>query len=336
MERILAIAADEDDYAEELAAYLSGRQDFIFRPVVFTDDDAYMRYTADRQVDMLLVSEARLKPGLTVRQPGHVCILAEDFETGEDGIPRVFKYQSADRIMRDLVNIYAGRYPAQNVSERREKNYGRMICVCSPVGGSYKSTFALALASYFSRGGRTLFLSLDPFFTVPRELKRSSDLNVTDVLYFLETYGREPAGLVERVARRYGNLDHITGVSHWFDVCDIKPENMQRLLNAIEHSGCYEHVVLDVGFIGPGCIELLSASESVYVPVGRGISGRGRIDEWKRQLGFIGRDSLISGMREMEVPFDETLAGEYTFDQLLKGRIGEFIEETEGLCYLKS
>lgn len=338
MERILAILSEEPEYSQELAAYLSSRRDFLFRPVVFTNVEAYCDYVRTHKVDMLICDEdiADYLDGDTVADA--TCILMPNtYVAEEQEYPTIFKYQSSEAVMREIIRYYTGKgkiTPA-NGKDGSENGETKIISVCSPVGGCYKSTFALALAKYYSNGGRTLFLSFDPFFTFPKEVKSPSDKNLTDILYYLQSCTRDPVSFVGRMSKKQGNLEYIGGAAHWFDITELKPNHIARLFEAIKWNKYYDSIVLDLSADNAACLEMLSSSQRILTPIGMGLKGTQKINEWKRQLGFIGRVDVLEKIREINIPRDEELAGDFSFDQLTRGRMGSFIEEMEGLQYIK-
>lgn len=335
MERILAILAEEAEYIRELASYLSSRAEFIFKPVVFTDRDSFKKYDSENHVDMLLCSPKMVEGGTEFRAE-NVCVLSECVTVSEGALfPEIFKYQSSEQIMKDIIDYYGKRKVIEAKGSKEISAGHRTICVCSPIGGSYSSTYALALADYYSRGGRTLFLSFDPFFLFPGEVKKYTDKNLTDVLYFLQIYAGSPQNFVEKISLHRGNLDYVSGVSHWFDIAEMTPGHMRALLTSLCEGDKYESIIFDIGSLGSAGIELLAGCKYVYVPMKKGVRHEATLNEWKRQLCFSGQNDIVDKVVIKNIPYDENLNGEYRFENLLKGTLGQYINETEGLGYLK-
>ncbi len=328
MERILALLVDEQEYAGELSAYLSSKSDFIFKPVIFTGSDLFLDYEENHNVDLLLCSEGFM-PELKGRaRTQNICILTEHSLVGEQTESNIiFKYQSSEEILREIMEFYSSYKSAAPENETIADK--RFICVCSPLGGSYCSTYSLALADYYSKKGHTLFISFDPFFLLPGESKKYTDKNLSDIIYFLQIYEKNPMEFIGRVANRRGNLEYVSGVSHWFDIADITPLQMRKLFTALCESDVYESIVVDMGGLGSAGIELLAGCSSIYVPIRRTSGYKRILEEWKRQLSFSGQREILQKVVERELPFDETLSGDYEFECLLDGLMGRYIKETE-------
>ncbi|MCR5322214.1 MAG: hypothetical protein K6E85_02870 [Lachnospiraceae bacterium] len=339
MKRILALLADGTGYSGELASYLSLKRDFIFKTVLFNNISELIKFAKEYTVDLLLCDE-RAESEIPA-EIENVCFLCEDcevMETSELGDPRwhrIFKYQSSEIIIKDIVDYYKGKQrKAREEIEAIEANK-RIICVCSPIGGSYASTFALALAYYLSQGGKTLFISFDPFFEYPGEDKSEAEKNLTDLMYFMEVSSKGIADFITRISVHRGSLDYVSGVSHWFDIADMPRMKMRTILEELNSSGSYENIVFDLRIMGEAGIELMAGSKEIYVLKKHGYNAAKVIDEWKRQIRFANLESILEKVKEMEIPYDEVLVGEYGFDVLLKGHLGQFIEEMEGLQYCR-
>ena len=339
MDRILAILADETDYAQELAAYLNTRKNFIFKTVLFRNPVQLKKYYGENQIDMLLCSEDAVKNNEFRIE--NICVLSEAcgagelFSSDEHGYHMIFKYQSTEAVMKEIVDYYHSRQRKEETESQPVVAKRRIICVCSPVGGSHASTFGLALAEYFSMGGRTLFISLDPFFAYPGEEKSHTDKNLSDLMYYMEVARGGIMDFVTRLAHRRGALDYISGVSHWFDIVDMSKKNLHRLIDVLNTDDTYTNIVFDMGTAGSASMELLTGCRDIYLISGKGSNALRAVNEWKRQLLFSNHADILDKTKELELPFDELLEGDYTFDSLLKGRLGRFIEETEGLQYCR-
>lgn len=333
MEKILAILAAEKEYVEGLSDYLNRREGFPYRALAFSDVQAYLDYASQNRVDLLLAEDVFLEDDREL-YAAKVCRLSGDRVTDEPERGNIFMYQASDMIFRALLQLSEPQ--GGNASRKRspvsEEGWGQLVCVCSPIGGSYRSTYSFALAKYYSQGGRTLFVSFDPFYPIPAT-DDSGLNNLTDVIFYLETDGRTPSEVIERAVRRYGNLDCIAGVDHWFDLADMNSAHMHGLLEAIRGSGRYSRAVIDVGIIGQTSLELLEACSRIDVPVTDDPGAEHKLEEWKRQIRLAGREQLIEKMHEIRVPYDEILGRGADPDRILKGRVGRFIEESEAMHY---
>lgn len=335
MKRILAIRTSDKDYAEGLAKRFGQNGNSAFEVMVFTDSGAYSEYIKGNRIDVLLCDEELFQEYKEGSGAKLVCPLSEVSivnETVCETTP-IFKYQASEKIMEEIMARFRMVIQADIPESTIEIKDKRIYSVCSPIGGSYSSTFALALAKYYSLQGKTLFITFDPFFVLPETDKDPKSRDLTDLIFYLDEKENYILGFLRDITIKQGNLECISGVSHWFDLYDMSPQSMSVLLQAVGKSPDYENIIFDVGIIGAASMEVFLTSEKIYVTENDDPGSKLKLDEWKRQLRFCDRADLLERLKEITVPKDELLKGRYSYEDLLSGRVGRFLEESEGIRY---
>ena len=333
MKKILAIRTVDREYAEELAKSFNKREDALFETLVFTDRTAYSDYIKGNKIDVLLCDEELLSECEGNHNVMLICRFSEISCAGEtvtDETP-IFKYQASEKIMEEIVTRFRNIIQPDISSVKVNTEDKRICCVCSPVGGSYCSTFALALAKYYSIKGKTLFISFDPFFTLPGIEKDPKGKDLTDVIFYLNGMQTYLPDFITNITIKEGDLECIGGVSHWFDLYDMSPKNMHDLLDAIFKSTIYESFVFDVGVIGAASMEVFLSSKRIFVTEKNDQSSILKVKEWKRQLKFCGREDVLDRVKDITVPEEENLKGIYDYEALLSGKMYRFIENVTGI-----
>ncbi|MBP5532887.1 MAG: hypothetical protein J6X68_02855 [Lachnospiraceae bacterium] len=335
MKRIMAIRTEDREYAEELAKNLNRSDEVIFQILIFTEKNAYEDYIKENRIDVLLCDEAFLDECRKDSSATVICGLSETSIANEvsEQSNLIFKYQSSDDIMKEIMKRFNLALKTDIKTGNTSVRSKNVFCVCSPVGGSYSSTFALALAAYLAKKEHTLFISFDPFFTLPGEEKNPAGKDLTDVIFYLNGMQPHLMEFLKRFTIKKGNLDCINGVSHWFDLYDMSPENMHDLVENVCGDGAYDSVVFDVGIIGAASMEVLIAAGKIFTPYKEGAGSRKKLKEWKRQLIYCGKGDLLDKTVEFSLPDDEILKGDYGFDTILSGRLGKYIEERGNSIY---
>jgi hypothetical protein len=335
MKRIMAIRTEDREYAEELAKNLNRSDEVIFQILIFTEKNAYEDYIKENRIDVLLCDEAFLPECEKDAAATVICGLSETSSANEVAEQKniIFKYQSSDDIMKEIMKRFNASLKTDNKTGDTGVRSKKIFCVCSPVGGSFSSTFALALAAYLAQKEHTLFISFDPFFTLPGEEKNPAGKDLTDIIFYLN--GMQPylMEFLKGLTLKKGGLECINGVSHWFDLYDMSPENMHELIENVCGDGTYDSVVFDVGIIGAASMEVLLAAGKIFTPFKDGAGSRKKLKEWKRQLIYCGKGDLLDKTVEFCVPEDELLKGDYGFEELLSGRLGKYIEERGNKIY---
>jgi len=353
----IAILVGDEDYAEGLERYLTAdclSGDISFG--IYTQIERFERFIKENKPNLIFAEE-----GFDTDEYGVPCVwLTGGSVTKEDDT--IGMYRSLDSVAKDIirkVNVKFGQVSrieegdalmteifaakddsADHINLKkdysddvagciRDESSARITSVCSPIGGVFSSTFAFALASYHSKGTRTLFVSFDPFFEVVGQSESDKKRGIGKLIYLLDS-GRDY--VIEKCTQRIGGLDCIFGADHWTDICDMKKEHATELLNLADREG-YKNIIFDIKLFGAASIPLLKSSQKVMVPYRNPEILNSRIDEWKRQLALIGVGSEIVSC--FEVPYDGLVSKGCEPLMLLKGRLGRFVEETEGMHYVR-
>ena len=354
----IAVLVRDEEYAAGLEKYLSAGASGNISFGVYTQHDGFECYVREQEPSAVVLEE-----GFTVENQRIPCLRLVRKKSGEED-ESIEMYRSLESVAKDIINevvalpvhksgseegdaskpetndsdmsgidqCYAHMkgIADESVGRVRVRGSTQIVCVCSPFGGTYSSTFAYALASYHSKGVRTLFVSFDPFFdaTFGDEITVKGGLG--KLIYYLDS-GSESA--VQRSVQRTGGLDCIFGADHWTDICDMRKEHAIKLTDLIHTEG-YKSVIFDIKLFGAASIPLLRSAGKIWVPCPPGAHReKRRISEWKRQLQQIGIEE--EKVSYIEVPFDELLHKGCEYAVLLKGRLGRFIEETEGRRYVR-
>ena len=331
MKRVLVIRTADKEFGEQLAKNFNRSTDQFFQTFVFSEPETFKEFAKTNIINVLLCDEdISLVEGEDLRADLMIN-LTEVNAAGEETVPVIFKYQPSDSIMKQIRSYYDDFLMPDLPKEKPDLLIKKLSCVCSPVGGAYSSTFALALASYYSRTGRTIFLTFDPFFTLPHKEKNTKEGNLSDLLLLLDpgediSYTKEKmVQYISSCTEKHGDLEVLSGVAYWFEICELDDKIMHSIIDAICNTGYYQNAVFDMGIFGRSCLEALYASNVIYVPIADTPLNNRKYREFKRQFDFSGNVTLLEKIKGLNIPEDEKLKGEYDYSDLLEGKLGKYI-----------
>lgn len=324
--KIVCIVGYETEYIDRLMRYMMMDPGIPYEVQAFSDVEYFAEFARDHRVDLLLCEEEIAAVYGKELAVDNIILLTEKYRQDcESGERSIFKYQSAELIMKRIRDF------CEN-GNRPGKEEGKVISVWSPFGDSYKSTFALSLAKSLSASERVLFISFDPFFTMPGQ-PRVSERNLSDILYYLKQDNPCIESRIGSIIRSSGRLFYISGVSHWFDLQDFSPVELQKFMKVLFSQIGYDRIVIDVGFCGPVTMTLLEMSSIVYVPEREKTENPEpeKYAEWSRQLGFAGGEEVLSRLVRIKIPFDERfVSGKKERSSFGEGRYEEFLKVIRG------
>ncbi len=328
MEKVIALLSEDELYCVRLKDYLNTKEGFGFRTVSFSTETGLKAYMENNRVEILLCDEDLVRDGIAGRCGlDHVYALSEYTYLDEgSGVRAVFKYHSGREIAEDIVRFYeeeGGRVETRGLV----KGHG-LVAVCSPEGGCFKSTFAFSYALRCSRERKTLFVSFDPFLTLIEKGNAEDAQGLSDIVYYMAENEAKLAEKIKSVVRHVDRLDYIGGVAHWYDVFDFNLGRMRSFIETVSTALGYEIVVIDVGEFDVSSMEILMASDIIYVPGSRKGVVSDRYEEWCRQIRFISGDAVLDKVKRIEVPFDDALTHKSQgYERFVSGRLGQFVEE---------
>lgn len=241
-------------YADELGMYS------------FTDADVAIETVKKDKIDVLLANEAF---DIDFNRLPHFCAFAYLVDTaGVDTLndQRVIcKFQKADQIYKAIVNAYA------EVSKYIMPTPGGVVPVIaftSPAGGVGTSTVAASCALHFARAGKkALYLNLETFGSADLFFTGEGMYDLSDLIFAVKS--KKPnlylkvEGCVKRDARGVDFFSQPKNVLHRLE---LNEEEIGRLLQAIQASGKYDVIVLDIDFsLQPKALDIYSKVQAIVM-----------------------------------------------------------------------
>lgn len=270
MKKKLIVICDKDRlFADSLAAYINTKTDPGCEALSFSSEAEAENTLGKEPVEILLSDRAHM-----AERPGHVRYvlrLAGDEppeSTGEDGeekTPSVYKYQSAENLMSEMMKLCSSEKPGFTLSQRSGRKT-RVIAVISPIGRCGKTMFAVTLGKELSGREKVIYIPLEDYrsFDCPSQESRGGDL--TDLMLFLRREKGDFGMKLESMLRSCGSLRFIPPSATPCDLRDIGSEEWIQLLNRISGNTQFETVILDMGMLPDEVFSLLLRCDRIYVP----------------------------------------------------------------------
>ena len=316
MRRVMAILDRDMEYGARLAAYLNGQDKIGFRTTALSSAGALKEFRKTARVEILLLSEGLAPEVHGLTDGSKVILLSEDgfVQGGEQrpfGAPAVFKYLPADRIAREIMGLYAEDDSRSISMARRE--HCELYGVYSPVNRCGKTTLALALGLVHAGRGRTLFITLEEFSGVFRNITSSMTENeedLSDVIY-RSLRGACSWSRLKSTVHSFGRLDYIPPVRCAEDISQISPEDLGRLFRQIAEEGGYSSIILDFGSFGRRAAELLDLCSRIFMPVAEDAASDLKLRSFYEYLEQSGKEELKDRIVKCLVPWEPEKADDY-------------------------
>lgn len=303
--KILAFYDSDSTYTERLSRYLGKRSDCIFDVRGFSDQKAFDDFVRRTPIEVLLVSKEAMTQELDT-QSDMVFMLAEDSGEQDESHETVYKYQSSDLLIREVMAAYEARKLSCTDGEGKMK--AEVIGVYSPVGRCYKTTFSLVLGMLLSERAPSIYLSFEDYPGISSMLREAGDTaeekagdDLSDILYYRRV-SKEEKGRLFHAIRCSGKLSYIPPVSCPADIRSAKPEELASIAASLGGSELYRYLILDVGNAIADPIPLFSLCSRIFVPGRRDKVSESKIAAFQEYLGSIGQEDILRRLEYVSVP----------------------------------
>lgn len=268
----LAVLDQDINYLNRIVAVFSTKYAERLEVYSFTDPAMAVKMLDAARVDVFLADE-RFEIG--VKDLPSRCSFAYFVEEAGlesfRGQPAVCKYQRADLIYNQVLNLYSEK--AEGVAGRSGDGNAAVYWFCSAGGGCGSSSMAAAAAVYFAKQGkRALYLNLDVFGDASCYFDGVGQFDFSDVIYALKSKKNTVAMKLESSLRQ----DTATGVSFYapaqlaLDMTELNQEDVQLLVSTLKTSGLFDVIVVDRKFDLDGCCQYLWGQAGSVVAVNDG------------------------------------------------------------------
>ncbi len=280
-DRICGLLGQEEGYLRRLAGAINGSEELFFRVMTFTDREALENYLETHSMELLIVDGAYYDDRVAYKNIAKLLYLTEEKPAGSE---QIYKYQSAEDIIRDIGKaINAGR-----------SNAGRLRCygVYSPVGGCGKTIFSLALAKSLGRNHRVLYVNFQEFAGLGGMLPKVSG-NLSDCVYQYITEAEALKSILEDVIVKGTYFDYIPEVECAGDISYTGELDWMKMVESLGQWGGYDYVVTDVGQVVKAPWQFLQLCDRVYMPNREDRMAELKMEAFNDYIRKLGKETLL-------------------------------------------
>ncbi len=304
MKGVLAICDPEKEYARNLMVYLNGKKSFPLKTAAFSSRENLEEYLSGRHADIILINEALMKENDNGFRDSHTLILSEDLSGPPCAYDRIFKYQSADAILNEVMSCYDAQRLAEGEAELK-KNL--VIGVFSPVPDIRKNIIALAIAMICSEQKNVLYLNHGTF--APED--NNEEAGLSDLIYYLRRNKERITDKLQALALPFRDVDIILPASSIGDIQGVRIHEWKQLYKEILKKSRYDCLVLDMGSEVAGITELLSGCDRVFLPDFADPWNARALNAFKKSAAACNPEiNIINIPADKEVFFEPVLSGE--------------------------
>ncbi len=320
-----AILDMEEAYACNLMEYLADRQSVPFETLVFGSVEALRAFTEQSALDLLLVSDKMMCDEIRHMNIRRIIVLSEgEILQDHDEYPLVYKYQSSESLVAEVMSCYARQEMAQPAFLAKKN---MTVCaVYSPVGRCGKTCFALTMGQILAQNRTVLYINMEGYAGFSALLDGRAPSDISDVMYFLRQNRGSVIMKLNSAVQKMGRLDYLPPAQSPQDLREIRMEEWSRLLEELAAYSSYETVILDVGNLVDEVFALLAQCDVIYMPTCADLLSKAKIEQYERLLREMEYTEILEKTHKLLLPFCMPPAqGEYFWEQLTAGEMGDYV-----------
>ena len=311
------------EYAECLFRILTERFAGQYQFHLFTDAGRMMEFAEQTGIDVLLVSEEYC----SCAEQAHArrCFVLTELpcvrESGNTAVTWIFRYQTADRIIREICGIAAPE-SGSRIKEARPA-YKRaeppvlyqvvdpeirpvkpapadrtdvrgLVGIYSPVHRIGKTRFALRLGQRLAREIPALYISMEGYSGRDLYFPGNEGEDLGDLLYCIRQERSDHGLKISTMTGQIGRLDYIRPMENVMDLRAVRKEEWFRLFDVIAEKCVYEAVILDLGDGIDGLCEILERCSRIYTPYISDPVSLAKLKQYEDNLREAGYEEILS------------------------------------------
>lgn len=310
--RQLVIYDKDEKYAANLAEYLGGIKDFPYDISSFSQKEAFLSYAGNKEPDLLLASETSYPEIKENVRAERVMILNEGGELTWDDLQNINKYQSAENIVREIMQYYVEAVKVIPSKVMACKDV-KIIGFFSPVSRCLQTTMGLTLGQIMAEKCETLYLNFESLSGFPYMLGYNEGKDISDLLYFLEMSPEKFELHLQRCVRRLDNLNYILPMKAMHQLLLVKSEMWQKLIDAIANSGRYKMIILDLSEGIQGLFEILRMCTHIYTLTRDDKFARAKIQQYEQLLQLCEYEDVLNKTYKRKIPIMKEIPNAFCY-----------------------
>lgn len=294
---IIAVCDTDKEYACNFAEYLNSKKKLPFQAEAFTDVDKLCHYAGKNPPEILLISESDMDSQVEKLNTENMILLSDEKEK-EGNHKYVYKYQSADSVIREVMEYYTQNAALFSMAARGLS----IIGVYSPLGRCGKTLFALTAGQLLGEKKSVLYVSMEDYAGFEELFHQEYERNMSDLFYNIRCGEPKLLLYLQSMIQHFGKLDYIPPAASPEDMRDIRFEEWLKFFDLIRMGNSYEVLILDIGSSVDQLFKVLSLCSRIYMPVLEDRMSQCKITQFKKLIKQWEEGAEDNFLKEIHIP----------------------------------
>jgi len=321
--RVLAIFDGEESYAYRLMDFIGQKGNVPFEIHVFTRQDKFFSYANKEQIECLLLSENAYQESIEALKIPHIIILSESGKSLNRALCHIKKYQSCDKILKEVMTYYAKDVSGPEKVVRTDGRKMHIIGIYTPVTRCLQTTFSFTLGQILARKHKTLYLNFEAYSGLSRMLSREFKSDITDLAYYFSCAREKLFYQLESMTENVGGLHMIPPALVYRNLWDIRGQQWIDLFREIEKVSEYEYLILDLSDCLMDLWEVLKNCDVVYTIIRDDPLAIAKVEQYEKALESLEYEDIKAKTKKWKLPVFHKLP--VKFEELTYGDLAGYI-----------
>ena len=327
MNHILAVCDSETEYAYQLVDYFSNKKGFPFQVQMFSSENNLKEYAKNHPILVALIAQKDFAEDIKTVPVEHILILGEDCEKEIKDIKIIEKYQSCERIIKELLDwLFQEGVLGRSISNSKEM---KLIGIYSPVGKCLKTSFSFVLGQLLGKKHKVLYLNMESYSGLGQLLQKEFSTDMSELIYYLQNSKEKFIYRMGSMAEKAGGLDILPPFDSFLDFVSVSGDEWIQLFQEIEKGSDYEYLILDLSDAVQGLFDILRLCDVVYTLSREDGFSMAKIAQYEEVLKKCNYEDVWKKTRHCTIPLIKNLPPgllQLTFTELAE-YVRERIEE---------
>lgn len=320
--RIFVLCDREEEYAYLMTEFLKRHRELPWEIHTYTDRERMLKEEKE-EIALLVIAESVYAEEIQRLRPLRTVILNESGLKGQDAVRNVNKYQQAENVLRELLEVYM-EITGEQQPWLNTRYKTKFVGIYSPVRRCLQTSFALTLSQMLAEEHRTLYLNFEHYAGITELLPDMQTRDLADMLYFL-TAEREKFKLrFQTMVQQKGKLDYIPPMKSGQNLLSVMPTEWMSLFQKIEEIGEYKYVVLDLSESMQGLFDILRMCVRIFTLTKEDRIAQSKLMQYEQVLALYEYEDVLEKTCKCSLPNIKRLPTE--LEQYTKGELAAYVK----------
>ena len=290
---VLALCGNDSAYIKRMYEYVLKELESDYSVFLFTESKAFKTFLKSTKADITLMEE-------DFEYGENKNIVKKIFLSEENKESAIYKYQSCDRILKEILSMCV----AEGVKEDTDKeNEGcRLIGVYTPVKRCFQTTFALTLGQILAKEKKVLYLNFECFSGFETMCRSIEQTDLLDLVYFSECNEAGLSMRIDAMKEKIGNLDYVSPVKTYLKYSEVSREQWKKLLVNLLKKTDYEYIILDLSEQVNGLLDILKMCSHIYTLMDEDRAAAAKVAQYENLLRAYAYEEILDKTENLKIP----------------------------------